>query len=342
MSGERILVVEDSVITSTLIKKTLLDLGYKVLAVADNGPDAIQKARELRPDLILMDIILKGSMTGIDAAREIRKSTGTPVIYLTAQSDDATIRDAIMTDPFGYLIKPLEERSLQTSIQMALYKHAMEEEVRDRERTISVLLNAVPDPLALLNREHGIVAVNESMAGTLGKKSEALVGTTIENLDAGSRVQVLRDYLRDLHGTGNPVWFEEKIGDRWFETTMYPITDRTGAILRIAIQSHDITDWKQLEYELKAEGLSQIECNMEQFQVLNDQIRNPLQAIRGYVALSESAYSSKIEEQIEIINNLVTCLDKGWVESEKVRSFLIRHYRHGAQILPKHRSITLH
>jgi len=69
------------------------------------------------------------------------------------------------------------------------------------------------------------------------------------------------------------------------------------------------------------EGLSRIECNMEQSQVLNDQIRNSLQAIRGYVALSESEYSSKIEEQIVIINNLVTCLDKGWVKSENVRSF---------------------
>ncbi|MFA4876320.1 MAG: response regulator [Methanoregula sp.] len=342
MTGEKILVVEDSVITSTLIKKTLLALGYPVVAVADNGPESIALARLLRPDLVLMDIILKGTMTGIEAARQIKESLGIPVIFLTAQSDDATVADAITTEPFGYLIKPLEERSLKTTIQMAFYKHAMDEKLRERERTISVLLNAVPDALALLNRGHEIVAVNESMAEKLGHPCEALVGTTLEKAGPDRSIATLKDYLRDLHGTGNPVWFEEKQGDRWFETAMYPITDRSGVIVRIAIQSHDITDWKQLESELKAEGLSQIECNMEQFQILNDQIRNPLQAITGYVALSESSYSRQIGEQIAIINNLVNRLDKGWVESEKVRSFLIRHYRHGEQIMPKHRCIGVY
>ncbi|WP_321507632.1 response regulator [uncultured Methanoregula sp.] len=340
MTGEKILVVEDSVITSTLIKKTLLSMGYQVVAVVDNGPESIEKARILRPDLVLMDIILKGTMTGIEAAKKIRETLGIPVVYLTAQSDDATVNDAIMTEPFGYLIKPLEERSLKTTIQMAFYKHAMDEKLRERENTISVLLNGVPDALALLNRGHEIVAVNESMAEKLGMKSGELVGTTVENLNHEGTVRILKEFLRDLHGTGKPVWFEEKQKDRWFETVMYPITNSSGAIIRIAVQSHDITDWKQLESELKTEGLSQIESNMEEFQILNDQIRNPLQAIRGYLALSsDTGCKNKIEEQIMIINNLVNRLDKGWVESEKVRSFLIRHYRHGEQIMTKHRYV---
>jgi PAS domain S-box-containing protein len=342
MTGERILVVEDSGIISTIIRKTLLTLGYQVVAVTDNGPESIAKATELMPDLVLMDIILKGKMTGIDAAQEIQQNLRIPVIYLTAQSDDATITEAIRTDPFGYLIKPLEERALKTAIQMALYKHAMDEQLREREHTIHVLLNAVPDALALLNRERQIVAVNEAMAEKLGKTTEALNGTTIEKIISEAGLQIPAEHIRGLYATGKPVWLEEKLGNRWFETAMYPITDRSGTIIRVAIQSRDITDWKHLEADLKKEGLSQIEHNMEQFQILNDDIRNPLQAIRGYVALSESRYNPKIEEQIAIIDALVTRLDKGWVDSEKVRSFLIRHYRHGENILPKHRNIDIH
>jgi PAS domain S-box-containing protein len=342
MTGERILVVEDSSFISTLIRKTLLTMGYHVVAVVDNGLESIAKTAELKPDIVLMDIILKGKMNGIDAAREIRQNLGIPVIYLTAQSDDATVENAITTEPFGYLIKPLEERALKTTIQMALYKNAMDKKLRERENTIRVLLNAVPDALALLNCENEIVAVNEAMAEKLGKTTDALTGITLEDLISKGSVQILPEQVKELHTTGKPIWFEEQRGNRWFETAMYPVTNNSGTIIRIVIQSHDITEWKQLVAELKKVGLSQIEHNMEQFQILNDQIRNPLQVIQGYIALLDSRNLTKVEEQIAIIDNLVTQLDKGWVESEKVRSFLLRHYRHGEQIMPRHRNIDIH
>ena len=110
---------------------------------------------------------------------------------------------------------------------------------------------------------------------------------------------------------------------------MYPIRDLAGTIARIAIQSHDITDWKAMEERMRTEGLARIEQNMEQFLILNDQIRNPLQVIEGYVELSDDRFKERIQEQIRLIDGLVTRLDQGWIESEKVRTFLIRHFRHG-------------
>jgi 5,10-methylenetetrahydrofolate reductase len=113
---------------------------------------------------------------------------------------------------------------------------------------------------------------------------------------------------------------------------MYPVIDNRGIVDMVAIQSYDITEWKHFEEKLEKEGISQIERNMEQFQILNDQIRNPLQVIMGYVSLGNCQFKSNIEEQIQIIDSIVTRLDSGWLESEKVRSFLFRHYQHGSDI----------
>ena len=177
-----------------------------------------------------------------------------------------------------------------------------------------------------------IVAVNETMARQVQKSREALKGLDIADLpliNTGTLQQI-----DDLCRKGTPVHGEEKRGERWYEVSMFPMTGTNGRITRIAIQSHDITGRKHFEEQLKNGGVAQIEQNMEQFQTLNDQIRNPLQAILGYLQLGDPAYHPKIIHQVQEIDNLVVRLDKGWVESEKVRSFLLRNYRHGAGIVP--------
>jgi nitrogen-specific signal transduction histidine kinase len=116
-------------------------------------------------------------------------------------------------------------------------------------------------------------------------------------------------------------------GHEWFEVLLNPISELFLENVQVLVQYHDITDYKRFEEQLKKEGMSQIEQNMEQFQILNDQIRNPLQAIMGYVNLDCIKYRSHIITQIGVIDTLVDRLDHGWVESEKVRRFLLRHYR---------------
>ena len=331
----KILVVEDEFITAADIQSNLQEMGFDVPITVDNGEAAIQKAGELRPDLILMDITLAGSMNGIEAAERIRELYGIPVIFLTAHSEESTLDRALSSNPFGYIIKPFEQSSLRASIEMALYKHGMEEKLRESERTILCLLNAIPDALALLNRVKKIVAVNEAMARKMGRSRADLMGAAITDLIGARALSVSIGEIDLLFHEGTPICFEEQQDGRWFQTTMYPIHDGEGKMARIAIQSHDITDWKSLGERMKREGLSQIDKNMEQFQILNDQIRNPLQAIEGYVELGDCPFRDKIGEQIRIINDLVTRLDEGWVESEKVRSFLIRHYRHGEDTTPE-------
>jgi DNA-binding response OmpR family regulator len=136
MAKATILVVEDEFITGADIQNNLRETGYDVPFVVDNGEDAIRKAGELHPDLVLMDITLIGEMTGIAAAAQIRDRYGIPVIFLSAHSDDTTITRALESEPFGYVIKPFESRDLKVRIEIALYKHAMDQALRERESTI--------------------------------------------------------------------------------------------------------------------------------------------------------------------------------------------------------------
>ncbi|MCH7745211.1 MAG: response regulator [Chloroflexi bacterium] len=139
MSNAQILVVEDESIAATHIQRALKSLGYEVPVVIDTGEEAIIKAGEILPDLVLMDIILKGKMDGVEAAEQIRSSYDIPVIYLTASSDSSTFQRAKVTEPFGYILKPFEESVLRTTIEIALYKHEIESNLKQKSEEVEAL-----------------------------------------------------------------------------------------------------------------------------------------------------------------------------------------------------------
>ena len=142
MAGTNILVVEDEKIVSKDIQFSLKKLGYTVVATADTGEMAIEEALSKKPDLILMDIMLKGEMNGIEAATEIRKHLDVPVVYLTANTDGDTIQKAKETEPHGYIIKPFKEVDIHTTIEMAIYKHSKEAEViKERDMLYNIAEN---------------------------------------------------------------------------------------------------------------------------------------------------------------------------------------------------------
>ncbi|MEO5644651.1 MAG: response regulator [Bacteroidia bacterium] len=142
MSKTNILIVEDESIVAKDIQMSLRKLGYNVVAICSNGEDAIRTAEEYRPELVLMDIMLKGEMSGIEAAEQIRSRFNVPIIYLTAYADESTLSKAKITEPYGYIIKPFKEIDLRTSIEMALYKHQKETDIRkERDFLYSIVEN---------------------------------------------------------------------------------------------------------------------------------------------------------------------------------------------------------
>lgn len=130
MSPIKILVVEDEMIVAEDIAGRLKKMGYTVTATVPSGEEAIAKVAENKPDLVLMDIVLKGEMDGVTAAEKIRINTNIPTVFLTAYADDRTLERAKLTDPFGYIVKPFQQNDLRVTIEIALHRHEIEVKMR--------------------------------------------------------------------------------------------------------------------------------------------------------------------------------------------------------------------
>jgi len=142
MSKINVLVVEDESIVSKDIQHSLKKLGYNVVGASATGERAIELAASENPDIILMDIMLKGEMNGIEAAEQIKEAQSLPIIFLTAYADELTLSKAKVTQPYGYILKPFKEIDLHTTIEMAIYKHGKEQEViKERDLLFSIVDN---------------------------------------------------------------------------------------------------------------------------------------------------------------------------------------------------------
>jgi CheY-like chemotaxis protein len=126
MEPSRILIAEDEAITAAALKSELISLGYDVVGITDAAEDVVRAAAELQPDVVFMDITLKGVLDGITAAVAIRGRTGTPVVFLTAHADEKTMKRSVFAGPFEYILKPFTRKELQTAVETSLQKRQVE------------------------------------------------------------------------------------------------------------------------------------------------------------------------------------------------------------------------
>ena len=143
-----------------IFNATSISFGYAVPATASSGEEAIEKAAALRPDLVLMDIRLRGAIDGIEAAEEIRTRFNIPAVYLTAYADPATLSRARLTGALGYLIKPFGERELHAAVEVALYRHRLEQRVKESERWLAATLRSIADGVIATDAQGGIRFMN--------------------------------------------------------------------------------------------------------------------------------------------------------------------------------------
>jgi two-component system, NtrC family, response regulator AtoC len=203
MAKARIMVVEDEQITAADIEDILNSLGYEVVAICSTGADAIQQAEQTHPDLVLMDIRIKGNMDGTEAAQEIRQRFDIPVVYLTAHADLETLERAKSAEPLGYIVKPYQDVDLQATIQMALHKQAMDRKAKERAAHLAATLGALTEGVICLDEMGRITYMNAAgEEGTGWKQRDALgrdVGEVFKVINRkdrspveGSMMQALR------------------------------------------------------------------------------------------------------------------------------------------------------
>ena len=171
MTGKRIMIVEDESLIAEDIRMSLINNGYIVPSVVSMGETAIEKVNSDKPDLILMDIMLAGKMDGIETAGAIRSKFNIPVVYLTAYSDEKILGRAKITEPFGYIIKPFKDRDLYITIEMALYKHRMELELRESKEFYESILEGIVTGVWVTDINDNVIYVNNGLKAIIPELS---------------------------------------------------------------------------------------------------------------------------------------------------------------------------
>ncbi len=174
--GTSVLIVEDESIVALDLANRLKGLGFAVVGSAGSGDSAFKLAQVHRPDVILMDIRIKGSTDGIETARKIKNELDIPSIFLTAYSDSSSLDRAKRADAYGYLLKPFQERELQITIELALYKHSTEGELRRNRSLLETTLNSVDHGVIAIGRSGSILFLNAAAETMTGRTSDKAVG----------------------------------------------------------------------------------------------------------------------------------------------------------------------
>ena len=178
----RIFVVEDEAIISKDIQRALKKSGYEVVGSAVSGPSALEQIAADVPDLVLMDIHIKGPFDGIETAARVRAQLRVPVVYLTAFADAPTLERARETGPFGYVLKPFEERELTTAIEMALYKHRAERELQQSQELLAATLNSIGEGVIAADSDERVTFINPVACALTGWPHDEALGRALDEV----------------------------------------------------------------------------------------------------------------------------------------------------------------
>jgi len=332
MNEKQIMVVEDERIVADDIKMSLQRLGYAVCATVVSGEEAIKKAGEAHPDLVLMDIVLEGEMDGIEAAGIIRSRFDIPLVYLTAYADDKTLERAKITEPFGYILKPFEDRDVHSTIEMAFYKHKMGARLKESEekyRTITENVNvgihrATPD------LKGSFIEANPAIIKMFGYKNrEEFLAANIVDLyqnpeDRGKFAAKIskKGFVKD-----EELKLKKKDGTLFIASaSAVAVKDKKGKVSYYDGIIEDITDRKRAEKEIREaknkaerafkelkEGQALL-VQRERLAALGElsagvahEINNPLNIISGHsqILLMDENVDPEVRETLEIIRKQV-------------------------------------
>jgi PAS domain S-box-containing protein len=257
----RLLVVEDDGVVAWHLQETLEKLGHTVVATISSGALAVETADRLRPDVVLMDIRLKGPLDGVEAAEQIYSHFDIPIIYLTAHTDETTLKRAKQSAPFGYLVKPLREQDLQTTIEITLHRHQLEQRSRRVQQWFTTTLTSIADGTIATDLDGKVTFINPAAERLTGWQRQEALGQPVTQVmdliqeDTQERIenpillaiqQGMGVKLPDASLLRSPDGTQRPIGD-----TASPIRDQEGTIIGGVVVFQDLTERRQLEADMQ-------------------------------------------------------------------------------------------
>jgi PAS domain S-box-containing protein len=238
MEQARIVVVEDEHIVALDIKMHLQKYGYTVPGMFASGEELLDSLEALKPDLVLMDIKLQGKLDGLETSKIIKEKYRIPVILLTAFADEATLERAKKIEPFGYIIKPFEEKELRTTIVIALYKYKIEQKLRDREELLATTLNSIADAVLVVDNDGRIEYINPVAETLLDTKFDSVINKKMEDA-----VDLKETATIDIQNRYKDVYdLRSRQGVFHVERTISPLISDKGTHSGTVVILHDITE----------------------------------------------------------------------------------------------------
>jgi two-component system sensor histidine kinase/response regulator len=252
MNKPSLLIVEDEAIVATDLAMRLTQLGYAVVGTAANGEDALAMAAQVRPELVLMDIRLAGSMDGIETAKELRSRLRLPVVFLTAYADSATLQHAKVAEPYGYIHKPFDLIDLQATLEMALYKHQAERKLQASEERHRTILQTAIDGFWLVDMQGHLLEVNAAYCRMSGYSVPELLAMHISELEVIDATTDVATRIQEITAQGE-VRFESRHRRKDGSIFEVEISAQTQPAEdgQIVVFLRDITGRKQAEEALR-------------------------------------------------------------------------------------------
>ena len=256
MEKKKILIVEDERIVTEDIRTKLEYVGYVVAGIASSGEESLKKTEKLQPDLVLMDIVLEGKMDGIEAASQILSRFNIPVVYLTAYSDERTLKKAKVTEPFGFIIKPFEAQDLFTAIEMALYRHKLRNMLKESEERYNALFDRSLSYVYLHDFNGKFIDANNATLKALGYKRKEILPLNFTSLIDKSQLPKAAQSLEEIIRTGHQKKPDEyklrsKDGSTIWVETEGSLIYKDGKPFAVQGIARDITEKKIAEDALR-------------------------------------------------------------------------------------------